>query len=38
MRGEVPGQKVIDAVDRMLCDALEDAAQVGLRIQTVELG
>jgi hypothetical protein len=36
--GDVPGQQIIDFIDRMLCDALEHTAQVGLAVEIVELG
>lgn len=32
-----PRQQFVDAVDRVLCDALEDMPQVGLRVDAVEL-
>jgi hypothetical protein len=35
--GYVPGQKLVDAVDRKLGDAGEDVAQVGLGGQAIEL-
>jgi hypothetical protein len=38
LRCEIPGQQFVDAVDRMLGDTLEDASQVGLRIEANELG
>ena len=34
---DVPGQQLVDAVDAVLGDALEHGAQVGLRVQPVEL-
>jgi len=34
---QAPGQEFMDAVDRMIGDALKDVAQVKLRIKTVEL-
>jgi hypothetical protein len=38
MGGDVPGQQISDAVDRMVCNTAENVAQVGLRIESVELG
>lgn len=35
---DVPWQQLFDAVDGMLGNALEHMAQIGLRIETVELG
>lgn len=32
--GGVPGQQFLDAVHRVLGDALDDVAQVGLRVET----
>jgi hypothetical protein len=36
--GEVPGQKLVDAVDGVIGDAFEYMAQVEFRIEAVELG
>ena len=36
--GPVPRQEFCDAVNRMICDAGEDRADVGLGIDAVELG
>ena len=33
----MPGQQFLDAVDRVLIDALQHMAQVGVRIDPVEL-
>jgi hypothetical protein len=35
--GQVPGQEFMDAVDRMIGDALKDVAQVEFRVAPVEL-
>jgi len=35
---DVPGQQFFDAVHRVVRDALQDFAQIGLRIQAVEFG
>jgi hypothetical protein len=35
---EVPGQQLCDAVHRMVGDALQHLAQVGLGIEAVQLG
>lgn len=35
---EVPGQQFIDAVDWVICNAREDVAQVGFRVEGVQLG
>ena len=35
---EVPGQELLDTVDRMVSDAGQHAAQVELWIETVEFG
>ena len=36
--GEVPGQQIGDLVDRVVGDAAEEIAQIGLGVETVELG
>ena len=36
--GQVPGQELVDAADRMIGDALQDMAQIELRIEIVEFG
>ncbi len=36
--GEVPGQQFRHAVHRVVGDALDHAAQVGLRVEAVQLG
>jgi hypothetical protein len=38
LRGAVPGQEVVDPVDRMVGDVGEHMAQPGLGVNTVELG
>ena len=38
LRGAVPGQEVIDPVDRMIGDIGQHMAQPGLGVDTVELG
>ena len=38
MLGDVPGQQFVDAVDRVVGDAGQDVAQIGLGIEAVELG
>ena len=38
LRGAVPGQEVVDPVDRMIGDAGQDMAQPSLGVNTVELG
>jgi hypothetical protein len=35
---KVPGQEFVDAVDRMIGDALQDMAQIEFRIKSVKLG
>ena len=35
---DVPRQQILDAVDRMICDAAEDTPKVQLWIEPVELG
>jgi len=35
---EVPGQQFVDAVDRVIGDAREHVAEVGFRIDAVQLG
>jgi len=37
-RGEVPGQQLGDAVDRVIGNPLQDLAQIEFRIKSVELG
>jgi hypothetical protein len=37
-RPPVPGQQLVDAVDRVIGDAGEHVAQVTLRIETIHLG
>ena len=37
-RGDMPRQQLHDAIDRMLGDTLENIAQVGFRIELIELG
>ena len=34
---QVPGQEFVESVDRMIGDALQDVAQVELRIEPVKL-
>jgi len=34
---EVPGQQLVDAVDRVICNGLKHPCQIGLRVDTVEL-
>lgn len=36
-RGDVPGQQVVDAVDRIFGDPLENVAKVGFRFDFVQL-
>ena len=36
--GKIPGQELRDPVDRVIGDAFQDLAQVGFRIESVELG
>ena len=36
--GNVPGQQFLDAIDRVIGDALDHVAQVRLGVQAVELG
>ena len=36
VKRNVPGQQVVDAVDRVVSDALQDMCQISLRVQTVE--
>ena len=36
--GDVPGQELCDAVDRMVSDIGEDVSEVVLRVDPVELG
>jgi hypothetical protein len=38
LRGNVPGQQLGDAVDRVLGNVFEHVTQVGLWVQAVELG
>ena len=38
LRGAVPGQEVLDPIDRMIGDVGQHMAQPGLRVNTVELG
>jgi hypothetical protein len=38
LRGDDPWQQLVDAVARMVSDALKDVAQVALRVDPVELG
>jgi hypothetical protein len=38
LRSRIPGQKFLDAIDWVICDALEDVAQVGFRIEPIEFG
>jgi hypothetical protein len=33
----MPGQQIGDTVDRMCCDALEEVAQIGFRLDIVEI-
>src|ERR1017187_2422604 len=33
-----PRQQLVDAVDRVICDALQDVAQVQLRVDPAQLG
>jgi hypothetical protein len=35
--GKIPGQKIGDAVDGMICDAIEELAKIKLRIEAVQL-
>src|SRR3982751_7034234 len=37
-KGDVPGQQVVNTINRIVRDAREHMAEVGLRINTVELG
>ena len=34
----MPGQQLVDPIDRMLGDALDDVAQISLWIEVIELG
>ena len=37
-RGEIPGREFLDAVDGVISDPIEHAAEIEFRIQPVELG
>jgi hypothetical protein len=37
LRGEIPGQQFLDAIDRVFRQSLEHLAQIGLDVQSVEL-
>ena len=36
--GQIPGQQLVDAVDRMIGNPSQDLAQIEFRIESVELG
>ena len=37
-RGQVPGQKILDAADGVIGDPCQHGAEIKLRVEAVELG
>ena len=34
--GEVPGEQLVDVIDRVLCDADQDSAEIAFGIESIE--